>query len=158
MQYLKPRQRESDKRWDYTAMHDHHVRPIGYCRGWQDMHFKALPTINSIEGFQSDGGIIWSKPDKEDYEARRDKYHTDGHATAQEAADCFRQYCLDTRLNLDGQYVDTQFKCEVCGTWTDRFAEIDHQQHVLCDQHRNREEVEKLFSISADSEIITSFG
>jgi hypothetical protein len=72
----------------------------------------------------------------------------EGHATEQEAQDCYKRYLLDHRLNLDMTMNDTQRKCCICGEWTQKAAEIDNGQiWDLCDAHRNRETVEKLFSV-----------
>jgi hypothetical protein len=43
-----------------------------------------------------------------------------------------------------------QRKCEAdgCGAWTQGMARVGgHVSFVLCDEHRNRENVEKLYSV-----------
>ncbi len=71
----------------------------------------------------------------------------EGHASKQEAYECFKLYCLDHRLRLDGQWADAQHKCVVCGAWTQKFAEVNHVIFDLCDEHRTREQVAQLFNV-----------
>lgn len=75
----------------------------------------------------------------------RDKYHTDGHETKEEAYVCYTEYLLDQRLRLDLTDSNQQEKCVVCEEWTQGRAEVDHRMFVLCDEHRTKEEITKLF-------------
>lgn len=91
-----------------------------------------------------------------------------GHDTPEEAYEHQTLYLLDNRLRLDGQYADTQYRCEAdvptgginisglfvgpptgtkkCGKWTDRFAMVDNgTSWSLCDSHRTRGVAERLF-------------
>jgi hypothetical protein len=76
------------------------------------------------------------------------------HATEGEARDCYTRYLLEQRLQLDGMaYADMQRPCEVCGAWTDKFAEISPwgPSFTLCDEHRTREQFAALFGQVGDS-------
>lgn len=133
MNYYGARQRESDKRWDYTS-HNRRggTHPIGYCRktDW-------TPEMRA-EFHMSDAE--WDK-----IQAHKEKYHDEGHSTADEACACYRSYLLDNDLRLDHKTRDSQHRCEVCGEWTQGFATVSHSfRWFLCDAHRNRDEVEKL--------------
>lgn len=76
-----------------------------------------------------------------------------GHATPDEAREHYRQYLLDT-ADFDGRLGQsstsrTERKCEAdgCDVWTDRFASVGPgrmEMHFLCDQHRNRENLDPL--------------
>lgn len=145
MNYLEPRQRESDKRWDYTSRNDNRVHPLGYCAG----------TFDKVWPEWDESRVAW--PSREHYEAdraraseHRDKYHGDGHATAEEACACYRDFMLDQRLHLDGRMQDQQLRCRECGTFTDRAARIgSHELIPLCDEHRTREVVERHYEVGA---------
>lgn len=89
----------------------------------------------------------WQKS-KNEAEAFKHKYHTNGHATLEEACECYKSYQLDHSLRMDQVTSSTMHKCQVCGTWTQAIATVGPWLHFyLCDDHRNREEVAKLFSI-----------
>lgn len=68
-----------------------------------------------------------------------------GHATPEEAREHYRLYLLDN-ANYEDRLVSTQQKCEVCGEWTQGIASIpvNMESHVLCDEHRNRETLDKI--------------
>lgn len=70
-----------------------------------------------------------------------------GHATPEEAQEHYRQYTLDTQTHYNGVNNDTQRKCEVCGEWTQHYALVEHRRYALCDEHRNRDELEKLVKL-----------
>lgn len=119
MNYYKPRQRESLK-WDYTCMNDGRVWAVGYCAGNYDHTPDEAP------------------------------YHDDGHDTVEEACECYKRYQLDNHLDLDGQMQGQKRKCAVegCEEWTQGIVTIEGwQRFVLCDEHRTRETVEKLYSV-----------
>ena len=86
MNYYDARQREGDKRWDYTQMNDGRVWPVGYCAP------KVACECWSIErGYAADphcdkcGGL--GRVDNPDY--------CGGHDTAEGARECFARYLLD---------------------------------------------------------------
>jgi len=128
MNYFKARQRK-DGKFDYTCMNDGQIWPVGYCSVYHE-----LPNDNWI-----------SESYRAANEATKDKHHGDGHDTAQEAQACYRAYLLDHALHLNGAWENVQHKCEVCGEWTELYAEIQMRCWNLCPQHNSREEVEKLF-------------
>jgi hypothetical protein len=70
------------------------------------------------------------------------------HETEAEARECYRDYLLDNELRFRNPADPaTLRKCEVagCGVFTGGSAELSLRTWVLCDAHRNRAEVEKLF-------------
>ena len=131
MNYYKSRQRASDGRWDFSCRNNDHIYPVGYCSPYHEPDPKEwYLTENSIKKYQ----------------AERDKHHVNGHATEEEACECYRQYLLDTTLYLDGHSNDTQHKCKICDTWTNRYAQVDGTyMYHLCDCHRTRAIIETLF-------------
>lgn len=146
MNYYQALQRESDKRWDYTKTNDGRTRPTGYCAGWHE--WQDLP--------------VWSDEENAHHRAEweqkvvpyKAKYHSDGHAVAEEAVECYRQYELDQDLRLGIRDETAQGKCAVCEEWTQLRAMVGMWQCPLCEAHNNREEVEKLYegaSYSASS-------
>lgn len=78
------------------------------------------------------------------------------HDSPTEARQCYRRWLLDRRLRLAGRMSGQARPCEVCGEWTDRFAEVDHGSlWALCDEHRTREVVEERFD--APDRIVSSW-
>lgn len=139
MNYYGPRQRQSDQRWDYTCKNDDRVWPVGYCHAYKEFDTSLF--------YVSEAEIA-------EHDATKHKHHTEGHATEEEACECYRQYLFDHHLRLNQRCQDTQHKCEICGAWTDLFAEIDMQIWHLCSEHNKMEIVDKLFE--APSEIWSS--
>lgn len=126
MNYYEPKQRTGDGRWDYTRNN----YPAGYCRKYQEFDTKLVPI---------------SEAEQEEYRATAHKHHTDGHATSEEACDCYKEWQLDHQLSLDRTMSNQQQKCKVCGEWTQKFAEVGNQVIILCEEHNNREEVAKIY-------------
>ncbi len=75
----------------------------------------------------------------------------EGHETREGAYEHQTAYLLDHQTRYDGEWAGTQYQCMVCKTWTSKFASVDHQKFTLCDEHRNREQVAKLFGTVADA-------
>lgn len=134
MNYEQPRQRQDDKRWDYTNRNDDRIYPIGYCQAFRELD-------------DPPGVIQASQEQIEEHRKFKDKYHTNGHATYEEACNCYKEYLLDHRLK-DYHSKHEQHKCQVCGEWTDGGMEIGcYEIFYLCNKHANREEVEKVFTV-----------
>lgn len=136
MNTLKPMQRKNDLKWDYTC----NGIPTGYCRPYRDM-----------------SDIPMSENRRAQFQAMAHKHHDHGHETAQEAADCYKDYLMDHRLQFSRGSNNTQRKCKVCGEWTQKWAQIDAYEIMhLCDKHLNRESVEKLYTLSGEDEMWSS--
>lgn len=71
-----------------------------------------------------------------------------GHASKEEAQDCYRMYLLDNYLQLRSMEIEgSQEPCRICGKMTNLVAEIATvTQYVLCEDHQTEEDVAKLFS------------
>jgi hypothetical protein len=74
-----------------------------------------------------------------------------GHGTAEEAEACWDKYRLDHDIEL---YVDsqTQKRCEICAQWTGgraRLRGVFPYEWPLCDEHRNREGIDKANKLAA---------
>jgi len=130
MNYYEPKQRKSDGRWDYTRNN----HPTGYCHAFREFDKEF------VENFHISASEV------EKHNSFANKYHADGHESADEACECYKQYQLDHQLQLDHEDPNEQRKCQVCGEWTTKFATLDYSIFQLCDEHRTREEVEKLYS------------
>jgi len=122
MNYYMARQRKDSLRWDFTCKNDGRIFPVGYCAG----------------------GQVWCQAKGE----HADKYHDGGHATAEEAAECYRQYQLDNHLRFDaGEGARVLRVCEHpdCEEFTGGTASVQYKVLNLCDAHRTREVVEQLY-------------
>ena len=129
MNYYEPKKRKEDDRWDYTRNN----RPTGYCKEFKE--FEAE--------FVEDYKISEEEIDKHNQFAY--KYHTHGHDSKEEACDCYKEYQIDHELRLGCKMSGQQMQCKVCEEWTQMFAEIGCKMYVLCEDHNNREEVEKFY-------------
>ena len=124
MNYYESKQRKTDGKWDYTR----NKRPTGYCCAYREIPKDADTLIC------------------EEHHDTSHKHHVDGHNTEEEAIACYKEYLLDHELRLDREMSNNQQKCRVCGDWTQKYADIGlTQMFILCDEHNNREEVEKLY-------------
>jgi len=140
MNYQQARQRKTDGRWDFTSMNDGVVHAIGYCCEYDAIDPSVIPI---------------SEEEQNRLRSFAHKHHTDGHDTAEQAQECYKEYLLDHRLRLDQTMSDQQQKCRICGAWTDKFATLSTTTlYVLCPEHNNRESVAQLYK--APSQIWTS--
>ena len=138
MNYYEPRQRDRDKRWDYTVFNRRTgAHAVGYCRKFPAFTPEQTNTVFHGSQEAHDQYVANLEP-------FRDKYHTTGHETKQEAYGCYTEYLLDQKLQL-GEMGGRKEKCVVCNEWTQGYAEVDRQRFVLCDRHRTRDEVAKIF-------------
>lgn len=133
-----------DGRFDFTCQYDERAFPVGYCAPYKEWKDGEL-------GISADSLLV------KEYEKFKDKHHDNGHATREEAVACYREYLLDSKLSLNLESDNTQHKCQVCGEWTNLSAHLDMDRWDLCSEHNNREEVEKLFELSPDIEIWSSY-
>lgn len=142
MNYYAARQRESDKRFDYTCLNDGRSWPVGYCHAYRPFDEKDLQVVFM-------GNADWMAKENEKYGQHADKYHKDGHATAEEACSCYKKYLLDHKSRLHAkknEEADELHKCAICGAWCANMGEVDHFHHWhLCDEHLTRESLDKLF-------------
>lgn len=129
----------SDGKWDYTCGN----RATGYCHDY-------MPMVEQLAKYMS-------KQQLDNFEANKDKYHSCGHDSKQEACNCYKQYNLDHYLTFTDDkpksdvstYVYTQYKCEICGDWTNGHADVGYYVRFnLCASHRSREFVERLYSVN----------
>ncbi len=135
MNHYAARQR-TDGRWDYTCANPRsRTHPVGYCRAYRELK----PESGLFDAVQCELENARIRPFAH-------KYHDDGHGTADEACDCYREYLLDQRLQLHPSSKDAEVlrKCTVCGVYTSGYAELQMSVWWLCDEHRSRDEVEKL--------------
>ena len=136
MNYYAARQRK-DGRWDYTCRNDDFIHPVGYCSKYRPL------TDGSLKGMYPDDYLEQKEKERVVF---KDNYHEDGHATKEEACECYTRHLFDTTLRLDGNLEDTQRKCKICSEWTTGYAQVNNgSMYDLCDQHRTREIVETLF-------------
>lgn len=132
MNYYQPLKRESDGRWDFTVTNDGKTRAVGYCHAWKDWH--------DLDVFSPEQNAYHKKAFDEQCGPFRDKYHNDGHVSAEEASACYRAYLLDQRLQLRIVEEGVQRECLKCGTWTTLRAQVEClSMLVLCEEHQNKD-------------------
>lgn len=56
-----------------------------------------------------------------------------GHETAQEAVDCYKEYLLEQDFHVFNDHPDKQ--CEVCGFWTTLRVRVGETVAVMCSKH-----------------------
>lgn len=130
MNHYKALQREKDKRWDMTM---NGRQAVGYCHA-----HRAIP---EDAGWLPAERIRQLNENEAQFAA---KYHSDGHATEEEAYACYLEYLLDHQVRFGLTDSGSQHKCKVCGEWTQKWVDAVYEVIHLCDQHNNRDEVAKL--------------
>jgi hypothetical protein len=115
--------------WDYCCSNRHGgAYPVGYCAGWSE---------RTKEQFEKDfpgHGEVFFK-DQERRRPFKEKYHTDGHKTREEAIECYRQYEIDTRSGV-GSTGKTHQPCLECGELTNRVLTIRGlRSYRICAKH-----------------------
>lgn len=126
MRHYSARQRISDGRWDYCCG----SHPIGYCCEYVPLEV---------------GKYGATERDVEKCEATKEKHHTDGHATRQEACDCYLEYLLDHRTRVS-KASDSQHKCQECAAWTQGLVFVGECRSItLCEDHQDRDMIKKHF-------------
>jgi hypothetical protein len=136
MNHYAVRKRECDGRYDFTCQNNGAVWPVGYC-----CHFIDLTEEEQQKYCLSDERL-------EIFRSHANKHHSSGHATPEEAAECYRQFMLDQNLwiNLRSEEL---LRCLVCQTLTHsrvRIGSIDYWP--MCETHNNRAEVEQLYPVT----------
>jgi hypothetical protein len=128
MSIYQPLQR-ADGRWDYTCTNDAGTFPIGYCtENIYALPWERLPVILQ---YAYGDEIRWNQ-EQAKHLPRAENYHTEGHATAEEAIACYRRHEV---LELTRKYEDShsQERCHVCSEWTQQRVEIGTFGHyAIC--------------------------
>lgn len=129
-----------DGRWDYVHANSSGTFATGYCAGWIDWTPEQL--IETL-GCSPEDAPIRAALLNATTAPHRAKYHSDGHATPEEARKCYTLYELDQSLifRTTGQ---VQKPCSVhgCGRWTPHFGVMGFHTIWLCDDHKNRQYVD----------------
>lgn len=128
MNHYAARQRKSDMRWEFTCRNDENTWSVGYCAG----------------------GKVWSQVKGE----HREKWHDDGHPTAEDAAECYRQFQLDQYLRFEDNPNATALGvCEhpECSEAASGIARVGMISMRLCSAHKTRETVDTLFRRTKES-------
>lgn len=132
-------------KFHYTLMRDGVTVPVGYCAGWQPWLEGPDPESKVPEAI-----LDTARKRLAPFKA---KFHTEPHASPEEACECYRQFMLDTQANYDHKLTDEQRKCQVCGEWTSSLASVGGVVFVaLCDAHRNRENLAKWLTVGSSVE------
>lgn len=136
-----PSSRVNPSRWFMLAYADDDCGGkfrVGYCSGWRE--FECPPDLDEETGEEM-------RREHDRARAFRNKFHDDGHATAQGASECFADYLLDLRLELDHADAEALQPCLECGAPTQTFAVIRiasfWDEYRLCPEHLSRPLVAK---------------
>lgn len=132
MRHYDAKQRLSSMKWDYACGN----HPVGYCAGYREFTEKDSFLPEQIRTTENEKML-----------ANKEKYHTEGHDTEEEARLCYKQYLLDNRLRLNPEQTNPSQlnKCRVCGEFCSGYATIGEcEMYFLCKEHCNRDEVDKL--------------
>ena len=137
----QPLQKQSTGRWDYTVSSDDEgwAHATGYCAGWRD------PDETDSWLKRHYGASMKVRPEEREKLHRfRDKFHSDGHATAEEAEACHDEYELDFELRFREDQ-DVMKRCAVCGEFTTGRADLgEFRRYAACKEHQTREAVKEV--------------
>lgn len=149
MNLYSPKQKPVDGRWRYTLENSSGTMELGYChayRAWAAEDIKYYDPASAQKEADRLNAL---------YAPFQSKFHDDGHATAEEAVQCYRGYLLDLQLRFSEKPdPEKQHRCAVCGEWTQHAGWIAGEAHHfwhLCLAHQSREEVEKLFKGTSEA-------
>lgn len=87
------------------------------------------------------------------YNRDDERFHTTGHDTKEEAQECYKKYELDNNMKFipeELQSPGTYSLCTVegCTKLTNGSVFVGGYRHfTLCNEHQNRAEVEKIYSV-----------
>lgn len=143
----QPRQRKATQRWDYTVGSDDEnwVHPVGYCSGWKEKSEEELREYATRFGDRSAQEL---KEWLDEERVNKEKYHDNGHATADEAHACYAHYLADhIRLLPPPKDPKTLHKCEECGAFCSGAAETNDGFwfKYFCESHWTHEVARKHF-------------
>lgn len=147
MEIYQARQRVDDKRWDYTHTNSLGGYAIGYCAGLTVWDARSILRIGLAQD-EADAAKLAAEMNAQNAPFAS-KYHTDGHATEEEACACHREYQLDRQLTFydDKPDADHQDRCKApeCKAFTSGVAMLgNHRFFALCKDHRTRDVVKAL--------------
>lgn len=131
MNYYCAKQRE-DGNWDFTR----NGVPTGYCRQYREWTDKDVETF----------GVSKDHPQILKAAEFKEKHHSAGHKTSEEAAECYKEYVLDQQISFNHEDKNSLHKCKVCGTFTSLFVILDTDLFILCEEHQNKESVASVYN------------
>ena len=140
MKHYYARQQTDGYRWEFVVDDDGLIYSVGYCSGAPDFDDPAL--IESLGGKGSEA-YRWYRFRVEPWISR---YHKNGHDSKDEACACFRMYLLDYHTDFSVE-LGQMCECMICAQPTHLGAMVYGQAYVLCDQHRNRDELNGLMPV-----------
>lgn len=148
MNHYAPRRREDTGKWDYTVRNDDFIWPVGYCAGYREWKPEDFPWFRHSPEAQ----IREAAESNRRESPFKDKYHTHGHDTPEEARACYKEYQLDLRLRFfdDVSNAPALHLCQKkgCDRYTSGLAEIGSYQHFrLCATHRTRADVAEILTV-----------
>lgn len=154
MNYDGPKQK-TDGTWGYTRTNDGHIMGIGYCRPFEEFDPISIGICFAGDMARYEAFIA---PCRE--AAAQGKYHDAGHATAEEACECYKTFLLDFETRFTPDHPDLKLlpprhrfnECEApgCNALTNGCAECGSGiawHFDLCAAHRNRETVAALLTV-----------
>jgi hypothetical protein len=146
LNYYKAREIQKDGKpsgkYHYTCQNGDGVCAVGYCS-----RIRTCPACNGQGMFVPETSEYYCKECKsKGVYYLEDQEVCPGHDTEMEACEHYRQYLLD-KARYDQVSKDIQKKCDICQAWTQRAAYIPSEmvEHFLCDEHCNREGLDKVF-------------
>jgi hypothetical protein len=108
--------------------------------------------MNYLEPRQKKSDMLWHYTNMNDgfvYPVGNCANDCPGHITKDGAYEHQRQYELDHARFDAGTWSGAMYECQAegCGAYSNRFARVGGRELTLCDEHRNRETVEKFFTV-----------
>lgn len=140
MKHYHAQQRSSDYRWEFVVDDDKLTYQVGYCVGVIDLEDPDL--IDSLGGRDS----VAYKYYVANVTPNLHSYHVNGHDTKEEACACYRKFLLENRTSLNIRLTEAA-DCVICGSRTVYGATVDGADYLLCDSHRNLNELGGLMPV-----------
>jgi hypothetical protein len=145
MNYYAARQREDDKKWDYTCMNDGRTWPIGYCSRFREAKL------------MTEGGYFHTQQSADRHNSFKEKYGPHHHEIKDQAIACYKDYLLDNDLHFwpyceltdEKPMTRTEHRCETegCESYKTGLCRVDQRDFHLCNDHQTREVMATLLHV-----------
>lgn len=160
MNYEQARQR-IDGRWEWTCKNDGQIWPTGYCQEftlYKEICRRQLVWPKYYEIWELERVGLSANPNETElHDKFKDKYHSDGHATKEEAERCHYEYILDNEIREFTSTNERHCRYPDCEEWTEKGFQISSFNMIrLCDQHRNRTGIKTVYPFTPNMQIIHS--
>jgi hypothetical protein len=134
-----------DGKWYYAEWDEENQEAhiLGYCKGWEET-YGILESPHGREEIRNEYGHDFLRvyiSARNEALPFKEHYHGEGHDTAEEARDCYRQFLLDQDYGV--AYADHYLMpCKECGERTNEIVWVQGELlGYFCEKHQGPDSV-----------------